>query len=418
MEHDVMILGNGKTTTFNSFETKLNNMTLVLGSSGSGKTERIVKPQILNTFNNNLIISMAKTNDMRTYQKILEDRGYTVEVIDFTDLRKCTIGFDPFVFIENTRDIKNLAKSIVSTTGESFKQDPYWDNVACQAITGLIALMDERYLHDHGVIPSLTEFMKYYRALSPKTDSMSSIVNTSLDRFFDDLYMLNHESFAYQSWKAIRGLASKTSSCVFSNLYSIIDDLFTPEVVAVSKMEKQVTCDFFDDEKTALFLITSPVDKSANKYIDLFYTAFFAKLFEDHKSVPLSTPLHLIYDDFACTSKIINFEQYISIFRSLNVSMTIILQSISQLNELYGTSASSTIIDNCDRTIFLGSSDVTTCQIISKRANQPLYNIINMPINWEIVFERGHKPDLVEKYNTYEDKYYKLYFNNVVEMEK
>lgn len=414
MEYDRLILGNNKITTFNSRETSLNNMILTIGSSGSGKTERIVKPQILHTFNNNLIVSLAKTNDIKVYRQILKDRGYETYVIDFTNPKESTLGFDPFNFIKSEKDIKDMAKAIANSSGMAFNKDPYWNDVCTRIITGIIALMYERQKFDESAPkPSLVEFFSYYSELYLENNTSTSLSNTSLDEFFDRAFLYNANSLAFRSWKSIKGLASKTSSCVYSTLNNIIEDLFSDDIFAVSKIKKQLSLDIITNKKSAIFIVTSPADKSVNKYVDIFYSTIFSRLFEYCKKKPLNRSLHLIYDDFACTSKVNDFEQYVSIFRSLNISMTLVLQSITQLSSMYGPDNASIILDNCDRTIFLGNSDVQTCRIISQKCNRPLSDIVNLPLHLSVVFERGHKPSLVKKYNTYEDKYYQKYFENL-----
>jgi type IV secretion system protein VirD4 len=69
----------------------------------------------------------------------------------------------------------------------------------------------------------------------------------------------------------------------------------------------------------------------------------------------------------------------------------IVLQSVYQLENGYGAS-SHTILDNCDTLIYMGGNDIGTAETISKRANKPLCDILNMPVGTNWVFRRGQKP--------------------------
>ena len=101
------------------------------------------------------------------------------------------------------------------------------------------------------------------------------------------------------------------------------------------------------------------------------------------------------------------FDQYISIFREKGLSCTLLIQSESQLSSLYGQDRSTTIINNCDTIVYMGSMDLDTGRNISLRANRPLDEILYMPIGAEILFRRGQKPVFTQRYNIFEDVRYK-----------
>ena len=49
-------------------------------------------------------------------------------------------------------------------------------------------------------------------------------------------------------------------------------------------------------------------------------------------------------------------------------------------------------MDNCDTLIYMGGNDVDTAEIIAKRANRPLPDILDMPVGTNWLFRRGEKP--------------------------
>lgn len=101
------------------------------------------------------------------------------------------------------------------------------------------------------------------------------------------------------------------------------------------------------------------------------------------------------------------FEQYVSIFREKGLSATILIQSESQLSSLYGDDKATTIMNNMDTIVFLGSMDLATGKRISMRANCPLEDILYMPVGEEIIFRRGMKPIFTKRYNIFENDMYK-----------
>ena len=73
------------------------------------------------------------------------------------------------------------------------------------------------------------------------------------------------------------------------------------------------------------------------------------------------------------------------------------LQSISQLEQLYGAPAATTILNGCDTLIYLGGQDVQTGDLIARKANRPLGEILAMPLDKEYLFVRGQKPVMTAK---------------------
>ena len=83
--------------------------------------------------------------------------------------------------------------------------------------------------------------------------------------------------------------------------------------------------------------------------------------------------------------------------RSRDISASVILQSISQLETLYTSSQAKTILNGCDHMLYLGGQDVDTARHISVKANKPIREILNMSIDEAYLFERGSKPRLVKR---------------------
>lgn len=136
----------------------------------------------------------------------------------------------------------------------------------------------------------------------------------------------------------------------------------------------------------------------------------FKQLFEYAENCPdgvLPVPVHVLCDDFATGGEILNFPEFISIFREKGISVTLLLQSESQLNQMYGTDNSVTIINNCDTYIYLGGMDLRTAQNVSVRLNSPLDEVLYMPIGQEILFRRGQRPIITKRYEIQKNTLYR-----------
>lgn len=154
-------------------------------------------------------------------------------------------------------------------------------------------------------------------------------------------------------------------------------------------------------KKTILFVTTSAVNPALHCFVNIFYAQAFKQLFEYAENRPdgiLPLPVHVLCDDFATGSRILNFPEYISIFREKGISVTLLLQSESQLEQMY-ESSSTVVINNCDSYIYMGGMDLKTAQNISLRLNVPLDEVLYMPIGQEVIFRRGQRPILTQRYD-------------------
>ena len=108
-----------------------------------------------------------------------------------------------------------------------------------------------------------------------------------------------------------------------------------------------------------------------------------------------------LLDDFAAAadSCIPDFDKITSVIRSREISVSVILQSLSQLEASYGHARAMTIINNCDHLLYLGGQDVETARYISTKANKSINTVLNMPLDAAWLFTRGQEPKQVQKYD-------------------
>ena len=89
------------------------------------------------------------------------------------------------------------------------------------------------------------------------------------------------------------------------------------------------------------------------------------------------------------------------------MSVVLLVQSESQLESIYGSNDATTIINNCDSYIFMGGMDLQTAKNVSLRANLPLEDVLYLPVGKEMVFRRGQKPIITDRYDILSDREYR-----------
>ena len=404
MGFDKIVLARGITTTSDSGTTGRNNNQAIVGGSGSGKTMSITEPLLLNTTERNLIVTVTKPRIIRMYAPLLRERGYRVDVVDFTNPDNSTLAYDPLHYVRTFDDISFMARTIVMANPEKkgSKADPYWDEAAISLLSALMA-----YVMMMNPEPSLADVVELYRNMNINYNSNN--ITTSLDTRFLRLNSQAPGNFAWMNWQTFKNLPGRTAACVISALNVTLGSLFDPNLLGMMKLPTKLDFVRQAQEKTVLFLVTSPVNPSLNFFISQFYATALKELFDHAQSCPygrLPIPMHIACDDFATGAPIPDFPQYISIIREADLSVSILCQSESQLESLYGCAGATTILNNCDTYIFTGSMDLATARSVSQRLNRPLEDCLNLPIGKFAIFRRGMAPVLAERYNILQDPLY------------
>lgn len=119
-------------------------------------------------------------------------------------------------------------------------------------------------------------------------------------------------------------------------------------------------------EKTVLFCVTSDKRQSMKPISSLMFTFLFKDLMDvaDRYGPSKRLPVNFLCDEFANIGIIPGFSETISTARSRRINISIILQSIKQLEANYEKSQQ-TIISCCDTVLFIGCNDIDTANFIS-----------------------------------------------------
>lgn len=402
---DNIILAKGVKRPIDSKKTGLNANVAILGASGSGKTMSFVEPRLLETFDSSLIVTVTKRRIVDKYKPLFAERGYQVWDLNFADPEASDVAFDPLHYVKTSQDCSFLANSIIYANPQkkaSINTDHFFDEAATNLLSAEISGIRSTVKS-----PSFADVIEFHSML--KIDENDGVIKTSFDNFFDKLEKKKTDSFAVSCWKTFRNLPIRTAGCVYSSMNTVVSQVFTPELTKMFRKRNKLNFHELATKKTVLFVTTSPVNTALHTVTNLFYATMFKQLFELAQTLPegkLPIPVNVIADDFACGGKIPNFDEYISVFREAGISAMLLLQSESQLNSIYGVDQATIILDNCDTIAFVGSMDLKTCQTISQRVNLPLEDVLYMPLQQVMVFRRGERPIIAERYDILNDRRY------------
>lgn len=390
------ILAQGQTTSNDTWSTGRNNNDLIIGPSGAGKTRGYVLPNILQC-NESMIVTDTKGALHGQVGGILARRGYDVQEINLADCLSSPWGYNPLDYIRydsrrdkyNEQDIMTIAAAIVPD--EPRNDDPYWHRAARMLLESLIAYtMECLPTEEH----NFTSVIKLFATLTDGT----------FDRLMAELGEIDPDSFAVSRYKLCTSCraAEKMYASVVGILAEKLSVLTFDGARALISNPQRIDFRALGRKKTAVFLTVSDTDRSMDRLAGLFYTQALHVLSDEADHSPghrLTVPVRLILDDFAAGSRIEDFDGITSVIRSREISVSIILQSVTQLESLYGTAKAATIINNCDQCLYLGGQDVETARIISTKANKSINTILQMPLSDAWLFVRGQVPRQVGKYD-------------------
>ncbi|MCM1497506.1 MAG: type IV secretory system conjugative DNA transfer family protein [Clostridium sp.] len=380
-------------------ETKLNNNDLIVGATGSGKTSGYVLPNIRQHIDS-MIIADTKGNLHRQMRKELEAAGYEVQVLDFVNLEQ-SCAYNPLDYIECDRktgryreqDIISIAQAMIPNQRAD---DPFWEEAARTVLTSLIAFVVEALPEEEQNMFSVAKLHKV-------------IATDSGRRIFREFEAESPDSFAVKKYKSYSGifLAEKTWGCISQHLSEALTLYDFTESRKLFAAKSAFRIYELGRRKMALFVNVSDTDRAFDRLANVFYTQAVQQLCKEADSRPdgrLKVPVRMILDDFANSVYIPDFDKIISVIRSREISVSLILQSLSQLETMYTPAQAKTIINGCDHLLYLGGQDVDTAGYISTKANQPIENILNMGLDDAYLFTRGSRPDKVEKINFYSSR--------------
>lgn len=399
-----MILGRNAFFSTDPSVTGLNNNVVVCGGSGCGKTMSIQEPSLLEASKTSRVVPVAKRRIVDQYENSLKERGYDVQIMDFVNPGASTCGWNLLRNVKNYTDIRALAEAIVMANPrkEHSHADTYWDDGSTSTLGALIFLT--LWLNKRA---TFNDVLTCFDKLRIK-EGYGSSVETNLDSQFEELEKADPTSYALVCWKSFKDVPYKTAACIYSTLSVCLTTLFTPDVRKIMAKKKQIGAKELTERKTVLFVITSPVNPVLRLLINIFHMQMIRDLFEYAESMPdgkLPIPVRYEFDDFACGGKILNFPEYISIFREKEISVVLLIQSESQLISMYGNDAT-TILNNCDTFLYMGGMDLQTCRSVSERLNVPLDEVLYMPIGQEVIFRRGQRPIVTQRYDILSDERY------------
>lgn len=399
---------------------------LVVGGSGSGKTFNYVTPNIMQ-LNTSYFITDPKGTLLKDAGFLFTDNGYKVKSFNTINLDE-SMHYNPLKYVKSDTDILSFVNCyIMNTNGDGKAGDPFWENSERMLYTALIALLRDWFPPEDYNLPSLLTLLSMAEARENDENYKSPLdllflqieegkryVDTGgsgaapsapsglsrgfgtggdtgawswqpskLKRNSDGVEpakcggLSPDEDFALMNYKNFKVAAGKTLKSIIISCNVRLAPIATAGIRDLLRYD-EMDIDTLGDPgaKVAIFGILSDTDKTLSFLFAILMWQTIDQLCRKALTAyggKLPTPVHFIFDEFANIGTIPQIEETIAVTRSRNIGITIILQSMSQLESKYDKKAQ-TIVDCCDSTLFLGGKSNSTNKEIAEMIGKQTIN--------------------------------------------
>lgn len=357
--------------------------TLVVGTTGCGKTETFVNPFIRvlaeTKTQPTMIISDPKGELLDKHGAALKTKGYKLLTLDLRNpytssrwnplenlylayqrmLRLQDITARQILYSEIYEELSEIAGILSPVTN---KNDGMWESGAKNFILStMLAMLEDSENPANGMT---VEKFNFYNVAK---------IAFNADNEYADLKTYFLEGRGHLS-KA-RSLASQvltTGDKTLKSYMTTIADklqLFNDLGICGLTMRNDIDLSGIDEEPTAVFLLIPDERVSRHALATLFTVQAYNELVKKANTTAareLSRSCYFILDEFGNLPKLPNIENFITVGRSRRIFMVPVVQSFSQLDNKYGKDVANIIKSNCNIKIYIGTDDKQTNEEFSK----------------------------------------------------
>jgi len=285
----------------------INLNTLIVGSSGSGKSFGLIKPNLMQ-MNSSFVITDPSGEIFRAQAKMLQEHGYVVKLLSTSDMTH-SCCYNPFDYVYD--EDGNLDESKVSTMITMFMAnasgmqeagkksgDPFWDK-ASHALLSACAMMLLEFFpkEDHNMFNMLRLVQQGKVSEQPTPGEQ-----TKLDQKFEKCRKQNSSAHCFSSWDTFKLAPARTANSILISAgvdlnwfnetrvhnftttdYKVKTRNLAGEIIEYARDEngqliptdKNVNLHTIGDERTALFINTPSANGTYNFLISMFYAQLF-----------------------------------------------------------------------------------------------------------------------------------------------
>ena len=349
---------------------------LIHATTGLGKTTSMIIPMILDKANhrkNSMFILDPKGEIHSLVGGYLQRKGYEVVVLDPNNLNS-SIGFNPLEFAENSADVEHLMRSLLysSANGSNGGQDRFWNEsgVALLSLLGnlLVAVGEKQFCN----LPNVKYLL----------NNFSNQANSELD----NLVIKYGDATMISEYRRIKSYDDSVLLSIIATASMALAPIANNE--SLKRIMSSPSYEFkkMRTKKVALFLAI-PVHSSSQ--YNFLVSSFISSLMYNTliKEIPTKreNSVYMFLDEIG-NFKINDLDKYITVTRAYKISMILAIQSVNQVENLYGKAAAETILNGgIGSKIFFGGANNNLAQQISSMIGKKQTLIQNRVVQQDVM---------------------------------
>ena len=341
--------------------------TLVMGATGSGKTQSIIFPaiKVLAKKGESMIMTDPKGELYEKTGGLLRNKGYNIILLNFRNPQKGN-AWNPMtlpyrLYKNGNKDkaielLDDLALNILYEE-KSGNADPFWEKTSADYFSGLALGLFEDAEEEQINLNSIS--------LTTTVGEEKCGGSTYVKEYFN---LKDPNSPAYINASGTIMAPSDTKGSIISvfkqkiKLFSSRENL--SEMLSYSDFEMNT----IGERPTAVFIIIQDEKKTYHSLATIFIKQAYETLIDVAQAhggkLPCRT--NFLLDEFANMPPLKDVTTMITAARSRQIRFTMIIQNFSQLNQVYGKENAETIKGNCGNIIYLISTELAALEEISK----------------------------------------------------
>ena len=398
--------------------------TLIIGTTGSGKTTTFISPTIQILANTkskpSMLISDPKGELYALHAKSLLKRGYDVKILDLRN-PYCSIRWNPLEKpFEMYQEMLSLDNKVSVNEEEGyyiFENKIYYDKDELNAVIQVKKqeLFDEVYEDLNDICSVLCPvknksepiwesgaknfILAITLAMLEDSENPNNEMTKEKFNFFnimkiatntqndceDLMEYFKHRSPISKSVSLSKQVLDASDKTRGSYLSTIFDKLSMFSDMSICSLTSANEIDFAEisTKPTALFL-QIPDEKETRHTLAAMvilqaYKALVAKA-NTYPDLSLPRSVYFLLDEFGNLPQVHKLEQMITVGRSRKIWLALVVQSYAQLAKVYDEKSADIIKSNCNIQIFIGTTDQKTIEEFSKKCGN--YSIIQKNVSF------------------------------------
>ena len=344
---------------------------LIIGSTGSGKTECVVKPlvNLLSKTGESMVITDPTGEIYQYCGDSLKKQGYNIVILNFRDPEKGNSWNPlalPYMYYKQgnqdkaTELLEDVSLNILYDKSEG-GDSAFWQKSAADYFSGLTMglFMDAK---EKEVNLNSINFMSTVGEERRGT-------KTYIQEYFN---LKGEASPAYIFASNTINAPNETKGGILSTFRQKIRLFSTKE--NLSEMLSYSDFDMRDigNKKTAVFMIIHDEKKTYHGLMTIFIKQCYETLIDcaQANGGKLTYRTNFILDEFANMPPLKDVDSMVTAARSRSIRFSFIIQNFAQLNDVYGEEVAQVIKGNCGNLIYLISTELKALEEISKMCGE------------------------------------------------